>query len=148
MTHDVARRQTLSDLLRRSARRHPAKSAIVCGSTRWTYAQFDAICNRVAAGLQGQGIAHGDRVAVLSRNSHAFAALRFALARLGAVLVPINFMLKAEEVAYILRHAGACLLATDSGLAGLAREAAAMDTAVRGFVWLPSEEARRSRAPR
>ena len=140
MTHDVARRQTLSDLLRRSARRHPAKTAIVCGSTRWTYAQFDAICNRVAAGLQGQGIAHGDRVAVLSRNSHAFAALRFALARLGAVLVPINFMLKAEEVAYILRHAGACLLATDSGLAGLAREAAAMDTAVRGFVWLPSEE--------
>ena len=124
MTHDVARRQTLADLLRRSARRHPAKTAIVCGSTRWTYAQFDAICNRVSAGLQAQGIGHGDRVAVLSRNSHAFAALRFALARLGAVLVPINFMLKAEEAAYILRHAGACLLATDSGLAGLAREAA------------------------
>jgi fatty-acyl-CoA synthase len=52
-------------------------------------------------------VALGDRVAILSRNSHAFAALRFALARLGAVLVPINFMLNADEVAYILRHAGA-----------------------------------------
>jgi fatty-acyl-CoA synthase len=83
----------------------------------------------------------GARIAVLSRNSHAFAALRFALARLGAVLVPINFMLKAEEVAYILRHAGAAMLATDSGLAGLARSAAALDTQVRQFVWLPSEEA-------
>ena len=82
----------------------------------------------------------GDRVAVLARNSHGFAALRFALARLGAVLVPINFMLKADEVAYILRHAGARTLATDSGLAELARTAAALDTAVQDFVWLPSED--------
>jgi fatty-acyl-CoA synthase len=140
MNHDIAHRQTLGDLMRRSARRHPDKTAIVCGPARWTYAEFDAICSHVAAGLQEQGIAKGDRVAVLSRNSHAFAALRFALARLGAVMVPINFMLKAEEAAYILRHAGACLLATDSGLAATAREAAAMDTGVRGFVWLPSEE--------
>jgi fatty-acyl-CoA synthase len=86
-------------------------------------------------------VGHASRVAVLARNSHGFAALRFALARLGAVLVPINFMLKAEEVAFILRHAGAQTLATDSGLAGLARSAAAMDTAVQQFIWLPSEDA-------
>ena len=128
MKHDIARRQTLGDLLRRSAKRHPDKTAIVCGPMRWTYAEFDAICTRVAAGLQAQGIAKGDRVAVLSRNSHAFAALRFALARLGAVLVPINFMLKAEEAAYILRHAGACLLATDSGLAAIGARSRGMDT--------------------
>ena len=84
----------------------------------------------MAAGLAQRGIAKGTRVAVLARNSHAFAAMRFALARLGAVLVPINFMLKADEVAYILRHAGATMLATDSGLAALARAAAALDTAV------------------
>ncbi|MDO8370427.1 MAG: AMP-binding protein, partial [Polaromonas sp.] len=81
------------------------------------------------------------RVAVLARNSHGFAALRFALARLGAVLVPINFMLKAEEVAFILRHAEAQMLATDSGLAELGRSAAALDTKVTQFVWLPSEDA-------
>jgi len=140
MTHEIARRQTLADLLRRSARREPGKLAIACGATRWTYAEFDATCSRLASGLAKQGIAKGARVAVLARNSHAFAALRFALARLGAVLVPINFMLKAEEVAYILRHAGASLLATDSGLASLACEAAALDTPVREFLWLPSEE--------
>jgi fatty-acyl-CoA synthase len=140
MSHDIARRQTLADLLRRSAKRHPRKTAIICGAVQWDYAEFDAVCSRVAAGLQAHGIAKGDRVAVLSRNSHAFAALRFALARIGAVLVPINFMLKAEEAAYILRHAGACLLATDSGLAALAREAAGMESAVRDVLWLPSEE--------
>ncbi len=134
------RRQTLADLLRRSAARWPGKLAIACGDLRWTYAEFDRICDRVAAGLAQRGIGKGDRVAVLARNSHGFAAMRFALARLGAVLVPINFMLKADEAAYILRHAGARVLATDSGLADLARAAAAMDTSVREFVWLPSEE--------
>jgi fatty-acyl-CoA synthase len=135
------RRQTLADLLRRTARRFPDKPAILCGATRWTFREFDEVTGRLAAGLAGIGVGQGVRVAVLARNSHAFAALRFALARLGAVLVPINFMLKAEEAAYILRHAGAGVLATDSGLAELARSAAALDTQVRQFVWLPSEEA-------
>jgi fatty-acyl-CoA synthase len=105
----------------------------VCGGTRWTFASSTTW--RPAGRRPGAlGVAKGDRVAVLARNSHAFAALRFALARLGAVLVPINFMLKAEEAAYILRHAGAGVLATDSGLADLARAAAALDTQVKA-VW-------------
>ena len=137
--HPAIRRQTLSDLLTRSAARAPTKLAIACGDVRWSYAEFDVLATRVAAGLARLGITKGTRVAVLARNSHAFAALRFALARLGAVLVPINFMLKADEVAYILRHAGATMLATDSGLAALARAAAALDTSVKQFVWLPSE---------
>ena len=134
------RRHTLADLLHRAAKRRPSKTAIICGDTAWAYAEFDALCGRLAAGLAARGITKGVRVAVLSRNSHAFAALRFALARLGAVLVPINFMLKAEEAAFILRHAGAQMLATDTGLAEVARAAAALDTKVRDFVWLPSEE--------
>ena len=134
------RRQTLGDVLRRTAQRVPAKTAVICGDTQWTYAEFDALVSRLAAGLAQIGVVQGDPVAVLARNSHGFAALRFALARLGAVLVPINFMLKAEEVAYILRHAGAKTLATDSGLASLARAAAALETSVREFIWLPSEE--------
>ena len=135
------RRQTLADVLHRSAVRTPTKLAIVCGATRWSYAEFERVTERVAAGLAERGVAKGTRVAILARNSHAFAAMRFALARLGAVLVPINFMLKAEEAAHILRHAGAQMLATDSGLAELARAAAALDTAVKELIWLPSEDA-------
>jgi fatty-acyl-CoA synthase len=134
------RRQSLGDILHRSAARAPHKLAVLCGNVVWTYAQLDDLCNRLAAGLERRGVAKGTRVAVLARNSHSFVALRFALARLGAVLVPINFMLKPDEVAYILRHAGVVLLATDSGLAAVARAAAALDTDVREFVWLPSEE--------
>src|SRR6266702_7539202 len=109
-------RQTLGDLLRRTAARRPDKTAIVCGGVRWSYAELDRICTRLAAGLRGLGVGAGDHVAILARNSHAFAALRFALARLGAVLVPVNFMLNATEIAYILRHAGTRLLAVGPDL--------------------------------
>src|SRR5258708_37073281 len=91
------RRQTLGDLLRRTRKRFPQKAAIRCGATVWTYAKFDDVCNRLAAGLAVSGVGVGDRVAVIARNSHAFAALRFALARIGGVLVPINFMLRSPE---------------------------------------------------
>ena len=133
-------RHTLGDVLRRTAARHPGKTAIVCGEVRWTYAEFDRICNRLATGLAGLGVTSGDRVAILSRNSHAFAAMRFALARLGAVLVPINFMLRPDEAAYILRHAGARLLAVGPDLFELGTQAAARDTRIERLVWLPGED--------
>jgi fatty-acyl-CoA synthase len=136
----VTRRQCLGDLLRRSAARAPAKTAIICGTVRWSYARFDRITDTLAAGLQQRGIAKGSRVAILARNSHAFAAMRFALARLGAVLVPVNYMLKATEVAYILSHAGTELLATDASGAPLARAAAAQAGCVRDLLWMPAEE--------
>jgi fatty-acyl-CoA synthase len=133
-------RHTLGDILRRTAARTPRKMAIHCGSVCWTYAEFDAICNRVARGLRDRGVAFGDRVAILARNSHAYIAVRFALARLGAVLVPVNFMLQEHEAAYILRHSGATFLCTDPGLEPIARRAAALDTSVREIVVLPDED--------
>ena len=132
------RQHTLGDLLRRTRQRSPDKVAIRCGAVAWTYAQFDDISNRLAAGLAAQGVLAGDRVAVLARNSHAFAALRFALARLGAVLVPVNFMLNTDDVRYILEHAGASILCVDAGLLELGK-AAREGTDVRQMAWLPSE---------
>jgi fatty-acyl-CoA synthase len=140
MVGSVIWRQTLGDLLRRTAARMPQKTAIRCGTVAWTYAQFERLCNQLAAGLTAQGIRTGNPVAILARNSHAFAAVRFAVARIGAVLVPINFMLKAEEVAHILRHSGARFLCVDSELASVGREAALLDTSVERLAWLPSEE--------
>ena len=138
--HPAIRRQTLSDLLHRTAARLPHKTGIVCGDTSWTWREFDALVSRLGAGLHAQGVAKGEHVGVLARNSHGFAALRFALARLGAVLVPVNFMLNADEAAYILRHAGVKLLAVDSGLHALGQAAASRDTQIARFLWLPSED--------
>jgi fatty-acyl-CoA synthase len=127
-------RQTLGDTLRRSARRYPDRPALRFEDQDWSYAQLDADVNRVAHGLAAMGIVKGDRVAVFSRNSAYFVLLRFALARLGAVLVPINFMLGPEEAAYVLRHSGARVLCAAPNLSATARQAAALNTNVEQLV--------------
>ncbi len=136
-----ARRQTLGDLLRRSAARDPDKLAIACGDEiRWTYREFDHLVDVLAAGLEREySVVKGTRVAVLARNSHWFAALRFALARTGAVLVPINFMLNTEEVAYILRHSDSQLLCTDAEFANCATEAVAEVDGINVVIGMPGE---------
>lgn len=137
----TARQQGIGDLLRRTASRSPDKTAIICGDISWTYAEFDAICVRLGRGLHAMGIAKGDRVAVLSRNSHGFAALRFAAAKIGAILVPINFMLNPDEIRFILANSGARLLAVGPDFIAAAKTATAQGCKVETLVWLPGEEA-------
>ncbi|UUZ45084.1 AMP-binding protein [Janibacter limosus] len=102
---DTARANGLGEVLRRSAARFRDKTAIIDGETRWSFRELDAIVSSVAAGLAQRGVAKGDRVALLSRNSAEFAAIAWGTARLGAILVPINFMLTADEVGWILGDA-------------------------------------------
>lgn len=113
--HDaISRRQTLGDMLRRTASRFPTKRAVQYDKDVWSYALLDGLVDELAAGLPSIGVKQGDRVALMSRNSHWFVALRFAVARAGAILVPINFMLTADDVAYILDHSGSSVLFADA----------------------------------
>ena len=99
-----ARGQGLGDIPRRSARRYPDKVAIIDGEVVLTFAEFDRLVDRAAAALSDNGFGPGDRVALLSRNCWQFAVLAFATARAAVVLVPLNFMLTSDEIAYILDH--------------------------------------------
>ena len=98
------RSQSIGDIPRRTARRLPDKVALIDGERSLTFAEFDALVDRAAAALHAHGLAPGSRVALLSRNCWQYAVLAFATARAGVVLVPVNFMLTSEEVAYILGH--------------------------------------------
>jgi fatty-acyl-CoA synthase len=118
-----ARSQSIGDLLRRSAARDPDKTAVVYRDLRQTYAELDATVNRTAAALAARGVGAGDRIAIFSHNNHAFVVAYFALARLGAVSVPINFMLTAAEVGYVLRHSGATGVIAEDGLVPVAEQA-------------------------
>lgn len=79
----------------------------------------------VAAGLVECGVAKGDRVALLSRNSADFAVIAWASARLGAILVPINFMLTADEVGYIVGNSEPVAFITQPEFVATAEEAIA-----------------------
>lgn len=118
-----ARNQQLGDLLRRSAARYPDKLALVFRDHRDTFSGLNQVVNRTANGLAAHGIKQGDHVAVLSRNNRSFVILRFALARIGAVMTPVNFMLNSEDLAYILDHSDACALICQDGLCKLAETA-------------------------
>jgi fatty-acyl-CoA synthase len=134
-----ARQHSLGDLLRRTALRYPDKLAVVAGERRVSFAEFDAAVNRCANNLAAKGLGKGDRLALLSHNSWQFAVLAFATARLGVVLVPVNFMLNAEEIAFILGHAGASGMVTEDALAPTAEKAlasAGLAGGVRGWISL------------
>lgn len=131
-TVQQARQQALGDLPRRTARRFPDKVAVVDGETRLTFAEFDAVVGRTAAGIHGSGLRKGDRLALLSHNCWQFAVLSFATARLGVVLVPVNFMLGPEEIAYILDHSEASAFVAEEALVPTATKA--LEAAAAGSV--------------
>ena len=135
-----ARQHSVGDLLHRTAARYPDKLAVVAGDLRVTFAEFDAAANRTAHALTARGLAQGDRLALLSHNSWAYAVLAFATARLGVVLVPVNFMLNAAEIAFILGHSGAAAMVAEDTLVETAEQALAMaglNGGVRGCVGAP-----------
>jgi fatty-acyl-CoA synthase len=130
-----ARQHGLGDLLRRTALRVPAKTAVIvppglggpaATAQRATFAEFNAAVNRLAHGLTERGLRAGERVAVLSHNCWEFALLNFALAKLGVVMVPVNFMLGPDEIAFILEHSGAAGMVAEDALTPVADKAWAL----------------------
>ena len=128
----LSRSQSLGDLPRRSALRFPDRTAVADGATRLTFAEFEQAVANAAAALSAQGIDPGERLALLSRNTWQYAVLVFATARAGVVLVPINFMLGADEIAYVLDHSGATAFVAQDALVPVAE--AAMDAAATDAV--------------
>jgi long-chain acyl-CoA synthetase len=97
----------LSILLEDSARTHPDRTAVVLGPQRLTYAQLDAAANQVANLLVARGIRPGDKVALSCPNLPYFPVVYYGILKAGAVVVPLNVLLKGREVAYHLNDSDA-----------------------------------------
>ncbi len=101
LEHNLIHRFNVGDALRRSAARSPQQRAIHFQGRDFTYAELDAMANRVARLLNASGIGAGDAVALFAMNSPEYVAIFFGCARIGAVLVPINLMFTADDVDYV-----------------------------------------------
>lgn len=110
----------------RSARRFPGANAIHFGDQQWTYAQLLTAAIAFADELTEKGVHTGDRIAFLGRNSDVYAIAYLAIQYLGAIHVPINFMLREHEVAFILGHSSPRLLFADDEFMPVAEAAAAL----------------------
>jgi fatty-acyl-CoA synthase len=104
---ELARRLLLGELMARNSRKFPNKEAVIFGETRLTWKEFNARINRLAHAFMGMGIGKGDKVALLMFNCNQYLECYYALGKIGAVAVPLNFRLHPEEIAYIVDNADA-----------------------------------------
>ena len=109
--------QVTTDWLRARAMASPEGLALLIDSRPWRFGELDSLASRFAGYLAGVGVRPGDHVATLLPNSLAAVLSVFALVRLGAVLVPLNTRLTAEEIAWQVERADATRLLADETLA-------------------------------
>ncbi len=106
----------LAHTLLRRAELNPERDALEFEGQVWTYEQFSDRVRRAASVLKSNGVCRGDRVAFLGLNQPAFLETVFAANTLGAVFVPLNFRLTAEELGFIINDAGVHTLIADEML--------------------------------
>src|SRR3972149_3727615 len=106
----------VEQFLRDSARCFPEKTALVAGGRRLSYAELDAMSDRMAAALACRGLARGDRVIVVLDNCWEAGGAVFAVQKAGGVFSPINPSAKAEKLAYVINNSGASAILTQGRL--------------------------------
>ncbi|MFV0137641.1 acyl-CoA synthetase [Streptomyces sp. HMX87] len=109
---------TVDGVLRRSARRTPARIAVEYGDRSWTYGELDAAVSRAASVLLGEDLAPGDRVGAYGHNSDAYLIAFLGCARAGLVHVPVNQNLTGDDLAHIVGQSGSRLVLADPDLTG------------------------------
>src|SRR3984893_1441967 len=102
------------EFARRTRKLYPGREAVVDGELRLTYEQFFTRCDRWSAALQQLSVNQGDRVAYIAPNTHAQLESFYAVPQIGAVLVPINYRLIADDFVYIIGHSGATVVCVHS----------------------------------
>ena len=98
------------EFARRARKLYGGREAVVDGDLRLTYEQFLDRCDHWSSALQGMGVRKGDRVAYIAPNTHELLESFYAVPQIGAVMVPINYRLTAEDFVYITGHSGAKVL--------------------------------------
>ena len=102
------------EFARRARKLYPKRDAVVDGSRRLNYEEFFDRCDRWSAALQTLGVKQGDRVAYIAPNTLAQLESFYAVPQIGAVLVPLNYRLIADDFAYLINHSGARIVCVHS----------------------------------
>ena len=93
---------TIYSIIKRNARVNGNRTALIYGNQRITHRQFLEKVDRLSCGLLGAGLKRGDRIGVLGQNSLEYVYLYGAAAKVGAIMIPINWRLDSEEIKYVI----------------------------------------------
>src|SRR5476649_1410760 len=124
------------EFARRTRALYPDREALVDGALRLTYQQFFERCDRFSAALQRLQVRAGDRIAYIAPNTHAQLESFYAVPQIGAVLVPLNYRLIADDFAYLINHSGARIVCVHSDYLGAVESIRAQLPNVSAFVAL------------
>jgi fatty-acyl-CoA synthase len=111
--------RTLSDWLDDCAQRYGARPVVLTDDRELSYADVATESRLLADGLAALGVQPGDRVATVMANYPEFVAIKFAIARAGAIAVPLNYLYRGEELRFVLADSGCRVVITMTGFAGL-----------------------------
>jgi fatty-acyl-CoA synthase len=128
------------DFMHRARRLYAGREAVVDGATRFTYAQFFARCDQASSALARLGVRKGDRVASLAPNTHRHLELFYAVPQLGAVLVPLNYRLVADDFVYLANHSGSKVLCAHADYLDVIDSVRDRMTGIEHFVALEGEK--------
>ena len=101
------------DWKRRAVKYYPQKTAVIDGEKEFTYEAFGQRVDQLSTALHQAGIVKGDHVAVMMPNTHYMLECFYGICQLGAVMVPLNYRLSAEDLEYIIRHSDSKMLIVD-----------------------------------
>lgn len=143
------------EFFRRARKLHPDREAVVDGSLRLSYTQFGERCDRWSAALQTLGVKQGDRVGSIAPNTHQHLEQFYGVPQIGAILVPMNYRLTAEDFVYLATHSGSKVLCVHPDYLDAVDSVRARMTTVEHFValdgakegWLKYEDLLAAAAP-
>jgi fatty-acyl-CoA synthase len=128
-------RWVVADMIRRSRYHFPDKTALIFGDISLTYTELEDQCNQVANALAGLGVKKYDRVAILARNTHHHVLTWLGCAKLGAIYLAVNYLLRDDNIAFCINHSESVVFVVEDGLYPQVKEVIAKMPGVRHFIW-------------
>ena len=134
---NIINRDTIGDMARRAATKYGDKTAIIFRDTQLSFYDLEREARRFANLMTAYGIRKGDRVALYAYNSPYYPISMLGLAKIGAIQVPINYMLNAEEIAYIVNHSESKIFIVEDALYPIIAQSQSKFTTIERWGFIP-----------
>ena len=128
-------RWVIADMIRRTRYHYPDKTALIFNELTRTYAELEDDCNQAANALKGLGVEKYDRVAILAHNTHHHVLTWLGCAKIGAVYLAINYLLRGPDISYCINHSEAKVFIVEDALYDLVKDVLNEMPSVKTLIW-------------
>ncbi len=133
--YNKVNRWVIADMIRRSAYHYPDKPAVIFQGKTLTYSQLEDECNRVANALLAMGVKKYDRVAILAHNTIHHVITWLGCAKIGAVYLAINYLLRGKDISYCIDHSESVAFIVEDALFDLVKDVLDDMPTVKTWIW-------------